>query len=114
MLALSVRQPFAEQIASGKKRIEYRSWLTHHRGPLLICSSKQVHGSVDGKARERALALPLGVTVCIVDVVDCVWDDDEDCYAWKLKNPRRVQAIAVRGCASFYRVSDDCIRIAAR
>ena len=77
----------------------------------MICASKQVHESVAGKARERALALPLGVTVCIVDVVDCVWDEIEEVWEWSLRNPRRVENVPVRGCASFYRVDVTLVRL---
>ena len=113
-LALSVRQPFAEGIASGKKKIEYRSWTTKHRGPLLICASAQVHESVKdkgGAALRNALLLPMGQMVCLVDVVDVVWDEDEICYKWKLKNPRRVVGEPVKGCASFYRVPREKVRV---
>lgn len=41
MKALSVKQPWAELIASGVKTIETRTWYTSYRGPLLICSSKR-------------------------------------------------------------------------
>jgi ASCH domain len=40
MRALSVRQPWAEQILNGEKDVENRSYLTHPRGPLLIHASK--------------------------------------------------------------------------
>jgi ASCH domain-containing protein len=33
-LALSVRQPWAELILTGRKKIELRTWTTDHRGPL--------------------------------------------------------------------------------
>lgn len=36
MRALTVRQPYAHLIATGQKRIETRSWPTHHRGALAI------------------------------------------------------------------------------
>jgi len=58
--ALSVQQPFAEQIREGAKRVELRTWATKHRGPLLICAGKG--GSGHG---------PRGVTRVVVDVVDC-------------------------------------------
>lgn len=54
MKALSVKQPWASLIASGKKTIETRTRSTSHRGPLLICATKP-----DGMAR------------CIVDIIDC-------------------------------------------
>ncbi len=34
--ALSVRQPWADHLVFGDKRIENRDWPTHYRGPLLI------------------------------------------------------------------------------
>jgi hypothetical protein len=37
---LSVQQPFAWAILQGLKKVENRSKLTHHRGPLLIHSGK--------------------------------------------------------------------------
>jgi len=40
MKALSVRQPWANLIAAGKKTIETRKWATDYRGQILIVSSK--------------------------------------------------------------------------
>lgn len=39
MKALSVKQPWACLLVEGVKKIEVRSWVTAHRGPLLICAS---------------------------------------------------------------------------
>jgi len=36
ILALSIRQPWAELILCGKKTIELRSWTTDYRGPLWV------------------------------------------------------------------------------
>lgn len=36
MRALTIKQPFAELIARGVKRVENRTWRTHYRGPLAI------------------------------------------------------------------------------
>lgn len=63
MKALSVRQPHADRIASGIKTIELRNWSTKYRGPLLICASKRDDpGATD--------AMPRGVAVCIVELLD--------------------------------------------
>lgn len=43
MKALSVKQPYADLIACGRKTIETRTWKTNYRGPLLICSSLKCH-----------------------------------------------------------------------
>ncbi len=39
MKCLSLRQPFAELIVSGRKTIELRSWNTDHRGRFLVHAS---------------------------------------------------------------------------
>jgi hypothetical protein len=39
MKCLSLKQPFAELLASGKKTIELRGWNTHFRGRFLIHAS---------------------------------------------------------------------------
>ena len=35
-VAISIKQPWAELILSGRKTIEVRSWTTQHRGPLFL------------------------------------------------------------------------------
>ena len=40
MKTLSLKQPFAELVASGKKKIELRKWSTKFRGKFLIHASK--------------------------------------------------------------------------
>jgi len=72
MKALSLKQPYAELVVSGKKTIELRKWKTNFRGEFLIHASKSVgefliHASksVNTNAMERFgfSDLPLG---CIV------------------------------------------------
>ncbi len=60
MKCLSLRQPWASLVASGRKTIEVRSWRTHYRGPLVICAS----------ARPRHPPLPAGEAVCVVELID--------------------------------------------
>ncbi len=49
MKTLSLKQPFAELVVSGKKTIELRSWNTKFRGEFLVHASK----GVDVKAMEK-------------------------------------------------------------
>ena len=42
MKCLSLKQPFAELLVSGKKTIELRKWNTNFRGKFLIHASKQL------------------------------------------------------------------------
>lgn len=106
MKALTVKQPFAGAIVGGVKLCENRTWLTHHRGPLVIHSAK----SEDDGEMQAALAglLPWepgharllledgphpwaqpqsrGLLLGVVDLVDVHrWDDcrdDDRCGVW--------------------------------
>ena len=42
MKCLSLKQPYAELLVSGKKTIELRNWNTRFRGKFLIHASKNV------------------------------------------------------------------------
>ena len=75
MKALSVKQPYAEFIATGEKSVELRTWQTGYRGPLLICSSASgVLTKPRGKAAKAQweAEFPDGVSVCVVDLADIV------------------------------------------
>lgn len=70
MKALSIKQPFADQICAGEKWIEFRSRPISHRGPMLICSSKTATGyevEINGELKP----LPLGVMLAVVSLIDC-------------------------------------------
>jgi hypothetical protein len=96
MKAISVKQPWANLIASGEKTIETRAWSTEYRGDLLIVSSKM-------PSIESA-----GYALAIVELVDCrpmsVLDEpDARCriypgaISWVLRNIRGIKPVAVRG-----------------
>ena len=109
--ALSVKQPYAEYIASGVKGIEVRSKPTKYRGEILICASR------DGKTSDDAPGY--GCTLAFVELYDCKplseLTDDEwnraklsgdlraklqskgSGWAWFLRNPRRVIEFPVKG-----------------
>lgn len=126
MRALSVRQPFAEWIADGSKTIEFRTWLTHYRGPLVIVSSALVHSSERAREQYKAAkdAMPLGVTVCIVNLVDVrTWRPDDapaariaggfrEGLAWVLDRPRRVRPTQIKGRTMLYEMPENLVIIA--
>jgi hypothetical protein len=104
MKALSVKQPWANLIASGKKTIETRLWPTEYRGPLLIVSSKtpRIH--------------PAGCALAVAELVDCrpMTQSDEPaaccaCYAgafsWVMRDIRKIKLFPVRGKLGLYDVS---------
>lgn len=110
MRALSIRQPWADSIASGRKKIEYRTWSRNVRGDLLVVASASRH---DEDCADEGLdpdALTYGAAVCVVDLWKVTGTDGD--YSWHLRNPRRVIPFAVKGYASLYHVDDSKIRFA--
>jgi ASCH domain-containing protein len=104
MKALSIKQPWANLIASGKKTIETRLWPTDYRGPLLIVSSKtpDIH--------------PAGYAVAIGELVDCrpmtASDEQAACcarypgaFSWVIRDIRKIEIFPVRGKLGLYDVS---------
>ncbi|MBO0452944.1 ASCH domain-containing protein [Candidatus Enterococcus murrayae] len=97
MKAISIHPEPVMEILSGKKIEEYRSWSTHHRGPLLICSTAiKTPGCISGHA------------VCIVDLVD-VKKLDEESYAWIFSEVRCIKPFPIKGQRRLYHVPDDRI-----
>lgn len=113
--ALVVRAPWAQLIASGRKRFEIRSRQTTHRGPLVIvaglkigdgCGDAIMTGLLTEPELQAALEGPRGIALCVVDVVDCKRVTDfpsirdvragacvavkAQHWAWVLENPRAV------------------------
>ena len=103
--ALSLKQPWASLIASGKKTLETRTWPTNYRGDLLICSSKKPKGQG-----------PTGVALCLVEVVDCrpMFPEDEEAaccpiypgaVAWELQSVRPLlRPFPVKGSLGIFEV----------
>lgn len=103
MKALSIKQPWANMIASGEKTIETRKWSTDYRGPILIVSSRTPHIE------------PAGYALAVAKLIDCrpmVRDDEEEAccelypgaFAWVLTSVRRIEPFPVRGTLGLYEV----------
>lgn len=102
MKALSLKQPWANLIASGKKTIETRSWGTKYHGDIIICSSKIPNIS------------PIGVALCIVELYDVrpMVPSDEgaaciktfpNAHSWLIRNIRKIEPpIPVKGQLGLY------------
>lgn len=110
LLALGIRQPWAELILRGIKTIEVRSQDTRVRGPIYVYASKKPAVS---PAAAAALArydldlteLPVGVLVGTVEIVETALcrtaaDAAAACvsreavhgrYGWRLANPVRLE-----------------------
>ena len=114
--ALSLKQPFAELILEGRKKIELRKWNTKFRGEFLIHTSK----IPDEKAMKRFgfSDLPNGFIVGKVKLADVKKYENEEehrkdknlhlassdwgNYGFILENPERVEMIPVKGSLNFW------------
>lgn len=104
MKAISLNQPFANLVASGKKTIETREWKTNYRGEILIVSSK--------KPRIE----PAGYALAVARIVECRPMEKEDekkacvslyprANAWILKDVRRIKPFPVKGALGIFNVN---------
>ena len=84
MKALTLSQPWATLMAAGAKRIETRSWRTHHRGPLAIhaalgfpaaarlrCADPAFSAALQAAGEWPPEALPRGCVVAVCRLVAC-------------------------------------------
>lgn len=105
--ALTVQQPWAFLITSGRKPIENRSWQTQYRGPLYIHAGKRMH-SMPMPEIERIFDLTIdpallefGAIIGRVELVNIVarstspWFSGP--YGWILEKPEPCLPIPLRG-----------------
>lgn len=104
MKILTIRQPYAALLVTGRKTIEQRSWKTAYRGPLAIHSGLQ---DLDVPTKYRTdvsflnddLRARRGFILGVVDFVECrearrsdrdamCADVGENQQAWLMSNPR--------------------------
>ena len=88
--AISIQQPFVEEILRGIKKYEFRNRQTHIRGRVYLYASKR-NGEESRwkKIGLRPGSLPTGLIVGSVEIVDCKYLHTHECFGYKLKNPRR-------------------------
>ena len=103
MKALSVKEPWAGLIRSGKKTIETRTWRTKYRGRILICASKNPKSEFSGKA------------VAVATLFDCRFMDEDDekkacceiypkACAWILRDIKAIDPFPVKGQLNLFEV----------
>ncbi len=117
MKALSLKQPWAELIVSGKKTIETRKWKTNFRGEFFIHSSKNSDLEYCDEINLKDL-----VTGCLIGKAELVdvkeykskeeFDKDYNKhfakifvrYGFRLKNNHRIKPIPLKGKLNFFEV----------
>ena len=103
MKALSVRGDYIIDIIAGKKKIEYRTWKTNYREPLLMCSTaKKVAGAAPGYA------------ICVVNLKSIQYFPFEDLYYWNIELADVIKPIHVKGQLKLFNVDDDLIKPISR
>ena len=134
MKALSIKQPWAEMIRRGMKKIEVRSWQTSYRGDLLICSSAKpdnwltmlpnvIHptrgvwcDAPDPDNSDFEYFYKFGHALFIAELYDikpmtAEHETDACCesspgyYSWMLRNVRPIQPFPVKGQLKIFEIN---------
>ena len=69
---LSLNQPYAELLISGKKTIEVRRWNTNFRGQFLVHASKKINGEACNRLKIDQAKLVTGAIVGKVNLYDVI------------------------------------------
>jgi hypothetical protein len=116
MKVLSLKQPYAELVVSGKKTIELRNWNTKFRGKFLIHAS--LSPDKEGMKEFGFEKLSTGVIVGETELVDVkhyknseehqkdkskhLANDSWGNYGFILKNAKRLKPISAKGKLNFW------------
>lgn len=123
MKALSLKQPWAELIVSGRKTLEIRKWRTNFRGEFLIHASKIPN--TEAMERLKFKDLPTGCIVGKAKIVDVKeynsieeFEKDSDkhfakgyewngrLYGFVVKDAQRVKEKPLKGQLNFFEVEN--------
>ncbi len=123
--ALSVRQPWAELIISGRKQLEIRTWETDYRGPFWIHAGQHLDESLDARFNLRNLfrgGFIGSVELTSIEPIDErrweAWRYQHlnpgpfvpGIFAWVLSNPKRLcSPLPARGHLGLYRVQTELL-----
>ncbi len=116
MKALSLKQPFAELILQGKKKIELRKWNTHFRGSFLIHASKIPDKEAMKKFNFKELSTGCIVGSAVLTDVKIYKNEKEHNkdknrhlasdkwgnYGFILSNTKRIKPIPCKGSLNFW------------
>ncbi len=116
MKTLSIKQPFAELILQGRKKIELRKWNTNFRGEFLIHAPK--NSDTEAMKRFGFNELPLGSILGKAKLTDVKkYGNDEEFnrdknlhlasrewgdFGFVLDDPARIEPIAAKGQLNFW------------
>jgi hypothetical protein len=72
MKCLSLKQPYAELLVSGKKTIEVRTWNTKFRGQFLVHSSKKIDEEACKRLKIDQVKLVTGAIIGKANLYDVI------------------------------------------
>lgn len=125
MKAITIRQPWAELIVSGRRIYEIRSWKIECPQRLLVHSGKRIDAEACKRLQIDPNRLHVGEILGVVCVVECKrftreswkasrtdhleWlDYDESMYGWFLREPRAFEKpIPWRGSLGLFEVPNE-------
>ncbi len=90
--ALTIQQPWVEQILLGTKKNEFRSQKTNVRERVWLYASDTPADWPEAwkEVGKKPGSLPAGCIVGSVEIVECKWDPKEQFFAYALRNPVRL------------------------
>lgn len=117
MKALTIRQPWADAIAHGTKRVENRSWklpAKHHGARILIHAGAQL----DKQAIVYGPNLDIfSAIIAVATITDCRYSDDGQCcgpwgdenvYHWTLADVRALaEPVPCKGRLGLWNPAED-------
>jgi len=124
MKAISLRQPWADLVVTGRKTLELRSWTVSHRGLLAIHASQTVNEEACHRLGVDPRTVTTGALVGIVELTDII-PIDEQAYAdyrdehlagdffspplfgWKLIKPKVIDPIPFTGRMGLFNIPDE-------
>ena len=122
MKAITVQQPLAWAIITGRKRIENRTRRSAARGRIAVHSSQRRHprwrsllAMLTSRERKSCQESPLGCIIGTVEIVDCVDRSDDPTFSgdvgFVLAKPRRLaKPIPCDGHRGFWTIPDEVER----
>lgn len=102
MKALSLHPDNAAAVAWGDKLVEYRTWQTKYRGPLLICASAK-----------RQPGFVAGYALCVMNL-EGIYHFPDGSYGWRFPPfptglSYHIEPVAVKGRQRLFNVDDALI-----
>ncbi|MEO0434335.1 MAG: hypothetical protein AAF151_21835 [Cyanobacteria bacterium J06656_5] len=90
--AISIINPFAWEICTGQKPLEFRSWDTQHRGLTLIhtSSSRKFEGDFAEfypEVTKATIASMRGAIIGFATVTDSVWREEDNAFGHRMMHP---------------------------